>query len=227
MSLQGGVYQITNTTNGKRYIGSSCNLHRRRLSHFRALRDGKHFNIKLQRAWNRQGEWVFQFIVLERCPRDMMREREQWYIDNYHPEYNIATSVYAPSQGVIHTEDTKRKISAAHRGRKHTLQARENMARGQRGKKRSPESIAKGAAANTGKVRSPEVRSAIAERNRIRIRIRNSVPISPETRAKLSSSHRGIPQSKESRAKRSETITKWWAARRSNGSSSGGDSKDE
>ena len=60
-----GIYMITCTTNKKIYIGSTCNLYNRRRDHFSALRQKRHGNPYLQRAWNKYGEQAFTFEVLE------------------------------------------------------------------------------------------------------------------------------------------------------------------
>lgn len=54
-----GVYQIYNTVNGKRYIGSSIHIEQRFKEHLRNLRANKHVNAHLQCAWNKYGEQSF------------------------------------------------------------------------------------------------------------------------------------------------------------------------
>lgn len=56
-----GVYQIYNTVNGKRYIGSSIHIEQRFKEHLRNLRANKHVNAHLQSAWNKYGEHSFVF----------------------------------------------------------------------------------------------------------------------------------------------------------------------
>jgi group I intron endonuclease len=50
-----GVYQILCKPTGKIYVGSAVNLRGRWLNHRSSLRCGKHPNIVLQRAWNKDG----------------------------------------------------------------------------------------------------------------------------------------------------------------------------
>src|SRR6266705_1935061 len=45
-----GIYQITCTANGKIYIGSAANLHRRQRIHYCELQQNKHYNPHLQNA---------------------------------------------------------------------------------------------------------------------------------------------------------------------------------
>lgn len=51
-----GIYQIRNTFNNKKYIGSSVNLRRRYREHFNTLINGTHYNSKIQRAFNKYDE---------------------------------------------------------------------------------------------------------------------------------------------------------------------------
>jgi group I intron endonuclease len=78
----GGVYCITNTANGKVYVGSSINLKRRWDGHKRDLRRQKHHNIKIQNAWNYYGEEKFEFSVLEYVTHiKFLVDAEQRWID--------------------------------------------------------------------------------------------------------------------------------------------------
>jgi predicted GIY-YIG superfamily endonuclease len=51
-----GIYCIHNTVNGKRYVGQSVNIHRRKSSHLWELKNGRHGNEHLQRAFTKHGE---------------------------------------------------------------------------------------------------------------------------------------------------------------------------
>lgn len=61
-----GIYKITNNISGKVYIGqtTTCFL-RRWLEHQDALEQNKHWNIHLQRAFNKYGSSVFLFEIVE------------------------------------------------------------------------------------------------------------------------------------------------------------------
>lgn len=57
-----GLYRITNTITGKAYIGSSNkDTNGRLIQHKSDLKAGRHFNVLLQRAWNKYGEDAFMF----------------------------------------------------------------------------------------------------------------------------------------------------------------------
>lgn len=76
-----GIYKITNTANGKVYIGSSVDVRGRFNSHRSDLRQNKHGNQHLQRAWNLYGEHSFVFEIIEECSADSVRFIEQKYLD--------------------------------------------------------------------------------------------------------------------------------------------------
>lgn len=84
-----GIYQITNTSNGKFYIGSSQGIRERWRLHFWTLRDGSSHCRYLQSAWTKYGASSFVFEVLELCPKTSLLEREQFYIDSLAPAYNM------------------------------------------------------------------------------------------------------------------------------------------
>jgi group I intron endonuclease len=64
MEYKSGIYQIRNILDGKIYVGSAKNLKTRWTTHLWALRSKKHFNIHLQRAFDKYGENSFIFEIL-------------------------------------------------------------------------------------------------------------------------------------------------------------------
>lgn len=102
-----GVYKLVNLINGKFYIGSTKNMRKRLWKHRALLRHNKHNNPHLQNSWNKYGENNFDYCILETCNEQNQYEREQFYIDTLHPEYNIAEIVELPS----YTEESRKKHS--------------------------------------------------------------------------------------------------------------------
>ena len=78
-----GVYRILNTVSDTAYIGSAVCVTTRLYEHRRTLKNGKHENMHLQRAWNKYGECVFVFEPLLECSLESRRDREQRFIDAY------------------------------------------------------------------------------------------------------------------------------------------------
>ena len=83
------IYQIVNTENNKRYVGSSSNYKRRFSEHLKMLENNSHHSKHLQRAWNKYGKDVFKFELVEECELEQQFIREQFYIDTLSPEYNM------------------------------------------------------------------------------------------------------------------------------------------
>jgi group I intron endonuclease len=64
-NLRSYLYKITNTKNGKWYIGSTINPPERRFrTHKYNLNKGSHANQKLQASWNVHGQENFKFEVI-------------------------------------------------------------------------------------------------------------------------------------------------------------------
>ena len=115
-----GIYKITNTVTGKFYIGSAVNIKQRWSVHRCQLSANTHRNRHLQNSWNKHGEDSFTFEVLECCEKERLIEREQFYIDNEKPAYNISPTA-GNSLGVKRTDETKRKMSEAKMGNQYRL----------------------------------------------------------------------------------------------------------
>lgn len=117
--MKSGIYIILHLSSGKHYVGSSHNTASRHRTHWSSLARNKHANIKLQRAWNKYGEKDFRFDHVETCSVELLKEREQFYIDETKPFYNILRTAYS-SRGYKMSEVARAKISAS---------ARANMAK--------------------------------------------------------------------------------------------------
>lgn len=78
-----GVYCIENINNGKKYIGSSIDIHKRWKSHVYELNNNKHHSFHLQRAWKKHGENSFDFYIIELCNKTDLLKTEQKYIDRF------------------------------------------------------------------------------------------------------------------------------------------------
>lgn len=84
-----GIYAIVNTINDKCYIGSAVNLRKRWEFHKWQLNVSKHHSKHLQNAWLKYSERFFIFTVLELVEKSELIVREQFWIDDLKPEYNI------------------------------------------------------------------------------------------------------------------------------------------
>ena len=145
--MEAGVYLISNNVNGKCYVGSTIHLDRRRLEHFSSLANNKHPNRHLQNAYNKYGVNAFEFEILETILIDdnikkTLLSREQFWIDNLKPEYNILP-VAGSSLGYRYTEETKKKISQSTTGVKKSEEHAKHIREGQSGRVLTEEHKAK------------------------------------------------------------------------------------
>lgn len=136
--MEAGVYLISNSVNGKCYVGSTIHLDQRRKEHFSRLANNKHVNAHLQNAFNKYGREAFEFEVLETISidddiKEKLLKREQFWIDNLKPEYNILL-VAGSNLGYHHTNETKQKISASTVGVKKSEEHAKHIKEGQTGK---------------------------------------------------------------------------------------------
>lgn len=111
-----GIYSITGPR-GTVYIGSAEDIPRRWKSHRSQLRAGRHHNRLLQAAWTAAGEGAFAFSVVEgiASAADLVAA-EQRHLDTAittGPVYNLAMDIRTPARGLIHTAESRAKMSAA------------------------------------------------------------------------------------------------------------------
>lgn len=101
-----GIYEVVNTVNGNRYIGSSKDIYGRWVQHKRKLKIEKHHCVYLQNAWKLHGEAAFEFRILEETKEstNVLFEREQYwydyYLDNEIHLYNVSPIVMSPCHTV-------------------------------------------------------------------------------------------------------------------------------
>jgi len=110
-----GIYQIENTIDGKRYIGSTIDLERRFIEHVDSLQKENHANRYLQRAWLKYGENSFKFSILLYCSKENLLFYEQRALDVINSLYNICP-IAGSKLGTIYSEESKRRISEAKKG---------------------------------------------------------------------------------------------------------------
>ena len=85
----GGIYVIRNKRNGNVYVGKTNNFRKRRNQHFTLLRNKRHFNKHMQRAFHLYGENAFEFDPIEKIEDEEKRiEREEYWIEIMRADYN-------------------------------------------------------------------------------------------------------------------------------------------
>lgn len=120
--MKSGIYQITNTVNGKFYIGSSANIKGRLSNHKSRLIRDKHANIHLQRSFNKVGIENLKFEILAKTPAEYLIKLEQFFIDKLKPEFNIRKEAQS-NKGIKSSEETKLKQSLALKGKRRSQEA--------------------------------------------------------------------------------------------------------
>ncbi len=211
-----GIYAITNTVNGKKYIGSAVNLSARWRKHKSALGISKHHNCYLQSAWNKYGKDAFEFSVVEYVPdKTLLIAAEQKHIDSIEKDgsYNfcrVAGSILGVKRspetlakmresGLRYrvTDETREKLRVSNTGKKATPEKLEKMSK----LFKSPETIEKLRIAGTGRKLSVE---SVAKM----IAFHTGSKRSPEAKEKMRAAKIGTKASPETRTKMSESQAK-------------------
>lgn len=179
--MVGGIYKITSLINDKFYIGSAMCFAKRKGLHLFHLRKNKHSNAKLQRHFNKYGESDLVFELIKLCDPDHLIKCEQYFIDYLNPYFNIA-KIAGSTKGYRHTQATKDKFSAIHKGKPISAAHRQSISNktkgvpkptgfgekvsiGNKGKKKSPEHILNMSLSQKGK-KAP-VKRILAMRNTV------------------------------------------------------------
>lgn len=124
-----GIYKIVNTITNKFYIGSAANCYKRWAAHKSYLNNNHHHSQHLQNAWNKYGVENFKFEIIEKCEKENLILREQYFINSLNPEYNICP-IAGTSAGRKLTEEHKKKLSISNTGQKRSEQTKMNVSKG-------------------------------------------------------------------------------------------------
>ncbi len=143
--MKSGIYIIKNVNNGKVYIGSAVDIQNRFNAHEKLLCRNGHYNIHLQRAWNKDKKSSFSFKKYLGCKISNLIFYEQHTIDDFIARfgrknlYNICLTA-GSTAGIKLTESHKQKIGIAGLGRKHSEETKQHLSEVHIGKKMSKKS---------------------------------------------------------------------------------------
>lgn len=179
--MKAHIYQLTNTANGKFYIGSTLYPDKRRNHHFAMLRARKHMNESLQKDFAVYGESAFRFDVITTCESVERDETEARFIK----------ALRATEIGY-----NKAIASRVRFGFTVTPEHRSKMSSAQKGHPVSEEARAKIVLARKNQTFSPEYRARMSS-------TKKGHPTSEETRKKIGASNRGKSPTAEARARMS------------------------
>jgi len=120
INLNCGVYQIRNIVTRFCYAGQSIHLKSRPRRHWSDLKNNKHYNIHLQRSYNKHGRDKFVFEILLYCEPEELTYYEQFFVDKYvrlKISYNTCRECVDSPKGIKHSEETCKKRSDAMQGK--------------------------------------------------------------------------------------------------------------
>ena len=209
-----GIYILTNTINGKEYVGLDSNLPKRANAH---LRGTSAVCPLIHRAIKKYGVDAFTFEIIRypNVPHQILCWFERSHIAERNSKspngYNL-TDGGDGTLGWIPSAETRAKMSKANQGKMLSAETKAKIAKANRGKTRSAETRAKIAKAKCGEnnpMRQPEVAAKFKGENNPNF----GKPLSAEHKAKISKAKRGEKHhnfgktlSAETRAKISETL---------------------
>jgi group I intron endonuclease len=110
-----GIYMITNKLTNDIYVGQSIDLSNRFKNYFNLSYIKSKESFIVSRALIKYGYLNFSVTILEYCDKSVLDEREQYYLDQLNPQYNILKTA-GSSLNYKHLEETKAKISNALKG---------------------------------------------------------------------------------------------------------------
>lgn len=132
-----GIYKIENIKNGVIYIGLSTDIQKRWKRHKYDFKNNIHENQYFQRAWDKYGESSFIFEIIEECSRDLLNEREIFWID-YYNSYKIGYNLTIGGKGKFGyhlTDETKNKIRKNRKNFRHTIETKNKISEMQTGRR--------------------------------------------------------------------------------------------
>lgn len=109
------VYTITNTTNGKVYVGATTTLAQRFRAHLSDLVNGRHPNKHLQNAVTNDGIHNFRFEILEEVDEALVFDIEMYWITMLganNPKFGYNKHVVFRGQGRSPSQGKGREIVA-------------------------------------------------------------------------------------------------------------------
>lgn len=189
------IYKITNTVNGKCYIGQTCQkLSYRYSDHIWRLKNDCHTNLHLQRSWNKHTKHAFKFeLITEGTSKEELNLLEiAWIAELNSADMNFGyNKEFGGNKYKTCNEETRIKLSFAAKGRTASDETRRKLSESKRGDKNpffgkslSVEHRRNVGLAGVGRNHSIESKMKMSK-------ARSGIPLTPEHCEKLSKSHLG------------------------------------
>lgn len=190
VEMKGVIYCYYCIPTGKKYIGQTVKeKHRKRqhINHCKTGVDNKFYRAVRKYSWDN-----FIYGIIEEFDVDILNEQEIFYIDKYDTYENGYNSTLGGEgmRGFTHNEETRKKLSKAHKGRVPTEEQRRKIGEASKGRKHSEETRKKISDKVSGK--NHPLYGRIGE-----LHHGYGIPRSEETKQKISISLMGKPLSKD------------------------------
>lgn len=194
----GIIYCITNTVNGRQYVGQTTKEIKRRWGQHQTAAMVQNRPYPICHAIRKYGAPAFDVEILDvASDRADLNAKETHWISAMNTKapngYNLTTGGEGTT-GAIMTPEARAKMSTRHKGVPKSPEHREKIRAANRGHIHAPETKAKIGTAHRGRKNgphSPETNAKIQASNM-------GHKVSPEARAKISAARKGQPRSPES-----------------------------
>lgn len=119
-----GIYKITNSINGKSYIGQSTDIYRRWRTEIADSNNvnSHSYNYPLMRAFRKYGVDNFIFEIIEECKNEELNKKEMYWIDyfntffhGYNQTLGGDTTIRQPKENVVGVISDLTKTNMLHK----------------------------------------------------------------------------------------------------------------
>jgi group I intron endonuclease len=161
--MTSAIYAIVNNVTHDMYVGSAVAVNRRWNAHRNLLAKQRHYNLRLQRAYNKYGDKAFDWEIVQFVDdKTQLIDREQFWMNFFAPKYNGRPIANSPL-GTKASPETRAKMSASAKKRGFTEEHKQNISKAKKGIcTMSEEQKKRLSVLNTGKVYSAETRAKIS-----------------------------------------------------------------
>ena len=195
--VYGVIYKIVNIFNEKVYIGQTVDFERRKKDHLK-----KGGNSAINDDLLRDGSESFEWHIVQECADEFELNHAEMRVIQEHIDkgFKLNDTLYNKNMGSsgnvgwCPSEESRRKMSDAHKGNTHSEETRRKMGEAHKGITHSEETRRKIGEAHKGK---PKRKIGESNRNRI---------VSEESRKKIGEANRNRIVSEETRRKMGDAL---------------------
>lgn len=161
--MTSAIYAIVNNVTRDIYVGSAVAVNRRWSAHRNLLTKQCHYNLRLQRAYDKYGSGLFDWEIIQFVDdKSQLIAREQFWMNFFAPVYNGRPVANSPL-GTKASAETRAKMSVSAKKRGFTEEHKQNISKAKKGICTiSEEQKKRLSVLNTGKVYSAETRAKVS-----------------------------------------------------------------